>query len=282
MGSFLAGYMTQYYHPRYSFLSYSFMGLVVSFIASYLTMNSERDESDEEQEGDFLSKLTENLKQIASAIIMPEILLTLLYFVLNGLLSPDFGDFSYYFMLNVAGISKFQYSLLGTIGQFTGVFGTLFYEQYLKTIEVRTILYWSTIISCFSAFASVVFSNRWNLAIGIPDIAWVIVTDTIFGVVSLAMNTLPTLALFAKITPHRIEGTIFAFLTGTLNLSNIVLSPMVGVAINERFVNVTADNLSGYHKLTFISFCMNFLTLPLLYMIPLKEDIEKWQEERKP
>ena len=128
LGSFAAGYMTQYYHPRYSFLSYSFMGLVVSYIASYLTAASERDESEAEQEGDFLTKLKDNLKQIASAIIMPEICLTLLYFVLNGLLSPDFGDFNYYFMLNVAGISKFQYSLLGTIGQVTGIFGTLFYE----------------------------------------------------------------------------------------------------------------------------------------------------------
>ena len=42
--------------------------------------------------------------------------LVVLYFVLGGILSPDFGDFGYYFMLNVAGISKFQYSMLGTIG----------------------------------------------------------------------------------------------------------------------------------------------------------------------
>lgn len=78
---------------------------------------------------------------------------------------------------------------------------------------------------------------------------WIICTDTIFGVVSLAMNTLPTLALFAKITPPGIEGTIFAFLTGTFNLANNVLSPMVGVFINEKFVGVTADDLSGYPKL---------------------------------
>ena len=46
------------------------------------------------------------------------------------------------------------------------------------------------------------------------------------------MNLLPTLALFAKITPTKIEGTVFAFLTGTTNLANNVLAPLVGVWIN--------------------------------------------------
>lgn len=60
------------------------------------------------------------------------------------------------------------------------------------------------------------------------------------------MNTLPTLALFAKITPPKIEGTVFAFLTGTTNLANNVIAPMIGVWINENFVGVTADDLSKY------------------------------------
>lgn len=122
--------------------------------------------------------------------------------------------------------------MLGTIGQITGIFGTMYYENYLKDIEVRTVLYYSTIVSCVSSVFSYAFAMRWNLLIGIPDMAWILCTDTIFGVISLAMNTLPTLALFAKVTPPAIEGTVFAFLTGTTNLANNVLSPMIGVWLN--------------------------------------------------
>jgi MFS family permease len=43
LGSFLAGILTQYYHPRISFLLYSFMGLVVAIIGSYLTLESEQE-----------------------------------------------------------------------------------------------------------------------------------------------------------------------------------------------------------------------------------------------
>lgn len=47
---------------------------------------------------------------------MPEIYLVITFFVLNGVISPDFSDFSYYFMLNEIKITKIQYSMLGTIG----------------------------------------------------------------------------------------------------------------------------------------------------------------------
>jgi hypothetical protein len=37
------------------------------------------------------------------------------------------------------------------------------------------------------------------------------------------------MALFAKITPKRIEGTTFAFLTGTMNFATTVIGPGMGV-----------------------------------------------------
>ena len=77
--------------------------------------------------------------------------------------------------------------MLGTIGQVTGIFGTIYYENYLKNIEVRTVLFWSTIISCFSALCQYAFALRWNLYLGINDMVFIICTDTIFGVISLAI-----------------------------------------------------------------------------------------------
>jgi hypothetical protein len=62
------------------------------------------------------------------------------------------------------------------------------------------------------------FAMRWNLAMGINDYVFIIFSDVVFGAISTSFGTLPILALFAKITPRRIEGTMFAFLTGTSNL----------------------------------------------------------------
>jgi len=168
--------------------------------------------------------------------------------------------------------------MLGVIGQVTSILGVQFYSDYLKDVEVRKVMYWSTVCSIVSSLSQVAFAMRFNVAIGINDIVFIVLTDTIFGVISLAMNTLPTLALFAKITPAKIEGTVFAFLTGTTNLANSVLAPMIGVFINERFVGVTADDLSKYKHLCMIGLATSFLGFFILPLIPLKADIAKWQE----
>lgn len=157
----------------------------------------------------------------------------------------------------------------------------MYYEQNLKDIEVRTLIYWSTVISCISGLCQYGFAMRWNKAIGINDMAFILITDTAFGVISQAMNTLPTLALFAKITPMKIEGTVFAFLTGTTNLASNVLSPMVGVWINEKFFNVTADDLSAYPQLCLVSFLTSFLGFLVVPLVPTKDEIDKLQKQRE-
>lgn len=72
------------------------------------------------------------------------------------------------------------------------------------------------------------------------------------------------MVLFAKITPSNIEASCFAFLTGTLNFSNGVLSPMIGTKVNEWFVGVTSEDLSKYKILVLISFIANFI--PFAYL----------------
>jgi len=60
------------------------------------------------------------------------------------------------------------------------------------------------------------------------------------------LYSLPILALFAKITPAKIEGTIFAFLTGTMNLASTVIQPGMGTLINSKFVGA---NKKRYERL---------------------------------
>jgi uncharacterized membrane protein YeaQ/YmgE (transglycosylase-associated protein family) len=99
----------------------------------------------------------------------------------------------------------------------------MIYERFLKRVEVRTILFFNVIIGIVGAFLAYAFAMRWNLACGINDLSFLFFTAIVFGTFSIAFSTLPIMALFAKITPHRIEGTMFAFLTGTSNLDGGVI-----------------------------------------------------------
>ena len=78
---------------------------------------------------------------------------------------------------------------------------------------------------------------------GISDLFFIIFTTVITDTLAMSFSLMPTMVLFAKITPKYIEATVFALLTGCSNLSFAVLSPMVGAFINDMFVHVTTDNL---------------------------------------
>jgi MFS family permease len=134
LGCLIGGIMTQNFHPRYAFLGYSFFGLVIAANGMMLTKESEQNvaspnsdavnaggqsletsiasnethpDQRDPDESKFWRKLKRNFKDIGKAIVMPEIYLVIAFFILNGLMSPDFGDFSYYFMLNTCQITKF-------------------------------------------------------------------------------------------------------------------------------------------------------------------------------
>ena len=49
-GSLVGGYLTEYMHPRYSFLAYSIFGIIVMVLGIRLSPKAEIDESDEKKE----------------------------------------------------------------------------------------------------------------------------------------------------------------------------------------------------------------------------------------
>ena len=126
------------------------------------------------------------------------------------------------------------------------------------------------IAGVIGSFLIFVFAKRWNLDIGIPDIYFLFFTDVVLSIIITLLYTLPIMALFAKITPKRIEATTFAFLTGTMDFANTVISPGEGTLINHEFVGVNRNDLSQFSTLCLIGLIGSILTFVLLPLIPTK------------
>ena len=77
------------------------------------------------------------------------------------------------------------------------------------------------------------FACRYNVQWGIPNLVFLFFTDIVFSTLSYTLFLLPIMALFGKITPPKIEGTIFAFLTGTMNFTYSFIMPGMGTLINK-------------------------------------------------
>lgn len=151
--------------------------------------------------------------------------------------------------MNVVKFSKFEYAILNCFSYFSTVLGSICYNKYFKEYEIRTLIMFSIILNIFSAAASLLWVQRINLDYGISDRIYVISTDIVIGTLSLALRMLPMMVLFAKITPPHIEGTCFAFLTGTTNFLYGVLATYTGSLVNDTFIGVTSDDLSNFKLL---------------------------------
>lgn len=180
--------------------------------------------------------------------------------------------------MNVVKFSKFEYAMLNCFSYLSTVLGSICYNKFLKDFEVRTLIRYGICLNIFSATASLLWVKRVNLDYGISDSAFVISTDIVVGTLSLALRMLPMMVLFAKITPSHIEGTCFAFLTGTTNFLYGVLATYTGSLVNDTFIGVTSSDLSNFESLAWISLVTRFFPLAFLWLIPLKSDIAFYQE----
>ena len=164
---------------------------------------------------------------------MKEIYFLVIFFVLVHLLIPTFEEFTYYFLLDVIGISKFTFALLTLFGQLSVLLGALFYRAFFRSVDTRIMIIWALAMGALGSFLNYVFAKRWNLEIDIDDMFFLLFTDIVFHTLAAMLMNLPLMALFAKITPPKIEGTTYAFLTGTSNFGGTVISPGMGTWINH-------------------------------------------------
>jgi hypothetical protein len=76
--------------------------------------------------------------------------------------------------------------MFGVLGYASLTFGTLFYNLYLKEMEVRTNLFYGCVIGVIGQVVIFAWVMRWNLIVGVGDIFCVVFTDVVFGTFGLA------------------------------------------------------------------------------------------------
>jgi len=239
VGSLAGGYLTEYDLPYWSFLISSMLGFLISFSGFLISKELENDGEDLINMNTGSRAIT-NLKNVWEGFKLPELWRSILFFVIMGSTIPSFGTFLYYYETDVLGISQIVISWLGVISYFCLFLSVFMYQALLKEIDIRWMMFIGLTINMFGAASSVMFVKGYYL--GMPPVIFLImssaITDTLYG----AYTQLPGMVLFAKIIPESVESSMFALLTGLINLSNLFASPELGVLINS-FVGVTSENL---------------------------------------
>ena len=117
--------------------------------------------------------------------------MTVSFMICNSFFSISYGEYMYFFQMNILKFSKFQYAMLNVFGYLTLFMGTMYYNKYLKEFEFRTLLKYACYLSVFGSITSLMFVQRWNLYLGISDSLFIMFTDIVTGTLGLAFTILP-------------------------------------------------------------------------------------------
>lgn len=221
IGSIASAFLSQYLHPKYTFLLCSFISLSLVFISTRLKKSVEV-EGDEcrgpAERKDFLKELNLNYQIIKHSIKLPQIYKTIIYVLLIGFLIPTFVNFMYYYNINVVGLSKFTISIMSAISYVVLFLAAIMFEKFLLKYEYRSLLTAAQYFGFFGAILGLVYTLRLNEQIfRISDPVFLIFYNSLNDICLTGFRQIPTMALFAKLTPFHVEASIFAFLTGIFN-----------------------------------------------------------------
>jgi hypothetical protein len=174
---------------------------------------------------------------------------SILFVLLLCFTFPRFDEFMYYFKTGPeVGFSQMTYGLLTLFGAMALILGIYVYQRFFKNMEPRTIMGCAFSLIMLASFVDMCFVLRWNLILGVPDLAWVLCTSTALGTLIFAFLILPPGILFVKLTPSHVEATTYA-LTSSITAAIYPMSKLLGVLINSLTWNVTFEDMSDLYKL---------------------------------
>jgi len=212
------------------------------------------------EEEDPFAEIKGQISSLWEAIKKPEIYKPAA-FIFLWQSTPTSEGATLFFMTDDLGFGPEILGRIRFIGAFSSLFGVWLYNSYLKTISIKDILFWSTIISFPLGLLDLVLITHANRAIGIPDTWFVFGDDVVLSILG-EIAFLPSLVLAARLCPKGVEAVLFATLMSINNGAGTV-----GTEIGAFLTKALGVTETNFDNLALLSFICNLTSLyPLLFI----------------
>lgn len=143
--------------------------------------------------------------------------------------------------------------------------GTVLYNRYFSTWTYRSIFTLSHVLLVFVNFLDLLWVTRANLALGIPDEAFLF-GDEVIGPIVNRLGAMPMLVLAAKVCPEGAEATVFALNMGLSNFGSVVGS-YFGIVVLHALGGVDPPEFHNLELLVIIRSLTRFLPVFLVWKL---------------
>lgn len=208
----------------------------------------------------FMEGVQEQVSTLWSALRQPSIWKPALFLFLWQSTPTSDGAF-FYFMTNDLHFGPEFLGRVRFVSAGAGLVGVWLYNQYLKRVKIKDILFWSSIASFPLGMLPVLLITHVNRELGIPD-DWLIYGDDVALAALGQMAFIPTLVLAARLCPPGVEAVLFATLM-SINNGAGTLGTEIG-AFLTKVAGITESNFENLAWLT--TFCNVSSLWPLLFI----------------
>ncbi|RCV11728.1 hypothetical protein SETIT_2G209500v2 [Setaria italica] len=222
-----------------------------------------------------LNKVSGAVKGMVRTIKYPVVWKPSLYMFLSLALSISTHEGQFYWYTNKTppnpGFLQEFVGLVHAIGAVASMVGVLIYHKCLKDYPFRSILFCAQLLYGVSGLLDLTFVLRWNLALGVPDAAFVILEECVSRVVG-RVRLMPMMVLSTKLCPPGVEGTFFALLMCIDSLG--MLAAKAGGAAVLRALHVTRDDFARLWLAVLLRNALRLATLGAICLVPTADQTD--------
>jgi len=203
-------------------------------------------------------------------------------------LAPSVGGAAYFFFTDNAEqypegphFSPFFFnSVLSGVGGALSLLGIYTYQKYMTDWSYRSLLTFTNVVAGLFSLLDIVMFTRTNLAIGIPDHAFVLGSSVLTEVLMQWM-WMPQVVIQAHLCPKGMEATMYALLAGCHNLGSTISGSFGALLL--QYLEVTPDGSNGESakfdnlwKASAVSSVLPLITiLSMVWLIPNAKQTER-------
>ena len=257
--SYFSGSLLETVSPRVLFTLTAIFPLLIS-ASSFLIDEVPVAKSSTQSTAEFKVNVGNQLIKLKETFTDPRIYLPVLFiFCWQATPSPDTAMF--FFSTNELEFKPEFFGRIRLLSNLAALGGVTLYRTKLKDISIKTMIFWTTLISVPLSLSQLLLVTHYNRVIGIPDQLFAL-TDTVVLTVLGQIAFMPTLVLASSVCPPGVEGTLFASLMSIYNAAG-TLSSEIGAGLTA-YLGVT--DTSYEYLPTLIAICSLSSLLPLLFI----------------
>lgn len=257
LSAYFSGSLLEIMSPRDVFSLTAVLPFFVAVIAFFVNETPVEENSNTENA---MEGVKDQVATLWSAVKEPAIYKPALFMFLWQSTPTSDGAFLY-FMTNDLGMGPEFLGRVRLVTAAAGLVGVWVYNSFLKSVPIKSVLLWSSILSTPLGLSTLLLISHANRDFGIPDGAFVFGDDVALAILG-QVAFLPTLVLAARLCPPGVEAVLFATLMSVFNGAS-TLGTELG-ALLTKWLGVTESNFDNLGLLTII--CSISSLYPLVFI----------------